>query len=247
MVAAVPEILDAAPRRVLAIYAHPDDPYVASGGTIARWVRDGTEVHIVVCTNGDKGALVAGSGSLQSTLLNAGALARQRVEEAMSAGEVLGVGEQHFLGFPDGELDEAVLRGEIVSWVRRVMPDVVLSHDPTAVFFGRDYFNHRDHRVVGWAVLDAVSPAAALPLYFPGSGPPWQVSTVYLSGTAEPDVWVDVSATVAAKVDALSCHASQFEGSSDWFRSGVRERAEETGRQVGLPAAESFRTLRLSA
>ncbi len=262
MVAVVAEILEVAPRRVLAVYAHPDDPYVASGGTIARWARAGAEIQIVVCTNGDKGAVNvdvdvdvdvgvdavdAEGSSLRSPGALSGALAHQRIEEAVSASEALGVGAPHFLGFPDGELDEAVLRREMVSWVRSVMPDVVLSHDPTAIFFGRDYFNHRDHRVVGWAVLDAVSPAAALPLYFPGSGPPWQVGTVYLSGTTEPDIWVDISATVAAKVDALSCHVSQFADSGDWFRSGVRERAEETGRYVGLSAAESFRMLRLSA
>ena len=46
----------------------------------------------------------------------------------------------------------------------------VLGPDPTAVFFGEDYFNHRDHRTVGFALLDALSPAAALPHYFPEAG-----------------------------------------------------------------------------
>ena len=38
---------------------------------------------------------------------------------------------------------------------------------PTAVFFGDGYFNHHDHRVTGWATLDAVAPAAGNPHYFP--------------------------------------------------------------------------------
>ncbi len=243
-------ILDTVPQRVLAIYAHPDDPYVASGGTLARWAREGADVQAVVCTNGDKGTSAVGDPSSLSdegSRVDVGALGPKRVKEALRAGEVLGIGEQHFLGFSDGELDEATLRAEIVVWVRRVMPDVVVSHDPTAVFFGRDYFNHRDHRVVGWAALDAVSPAAALPLYFPKAGSPWQVRTVYLSGTMEPDAWVDISTTLAAKVEALSCHASQFQDAGEWFRSAVHERAEEAGRQAGLVAAESFRTLRLIA
>ena len=100
------------------------------------------------------------------------------------------------LGYPDGELvDSDTFRGTLVQRVRRLRPDVVCGHDPTALFFGQEYFNHRDHRIAGTALLDAVSPAAALPLYFPDAGPPHQVATVLLSGTLEPDEWVDVSET----------------------------------------------------
>ena len=93
----------------------------------------------------------------------------------------------------DGELDDGPTCA--ASWSAGsggCDPDVVLGHDPTAVFFGQDYFNHRDHRTAGWALLDALSPAAALPHYFPEAGPPHQVATVYLSGTLDPDVWVDI-------------------------------------------------------
>ena len=38
------------------------------------------------------------------------------------------------------------LRLELVRCVRSVRPDVVCCPDPTAVFFGDGYFNHRDHR-----------------------------------------------------------------------------------------------------
>ncbi len=62
-------------------------------------------------------------------------------------------------------------------------PNFVCGHDPTVVFFGREYFNHRDHRIAGTALLDAVAPVAALPLYFPDAGPAHQVDTVLLSGT----------------------------------------------------------------
>ena len=62
----------------------------------------------------------------------------------------------------DGGAAILVRRDEqIVAAVRGTRPDVVVCPDPTAVFFGPSYFNHHDHRVVGWSVLDAVSPAAA--------------------------------------------------------------------------------------
>ena len=43
------------PGRVLAVYAHPDDPEISAGGTLARWAAAGAEVHSLVTTKGDKG------------------------------------------------------------------------------------------------------------------------------------------------------------------------------------------------
>ena len=44
------------PKRALAIYAHPDDPEVSAGGTLARWAQAGSEVWVLVTTLGDKGS-----------------------------------------------------------------------------------------------------------------------------------------------------------------------------------------------
>ena len=133
----------------------------------------------------------------------------------------------------------------LVEWVRRLRPEVVCGHDPTAMFFGQEYFNHRDHRIAGAALLDAVSPAAALPLYFPDAGPAHQVATVLLSGTLEPDEWVDVSETIECKAAAVECHRTQFAEPGGWAGEAVRRRAEEEGRRAGVPFAEGFRRLTL--
>jgi LmbE family N-acetylglucosaminyl deacetylase len=152
------------------------------------------------------------------------------------------------LGFPDGELlDSDEFLRTLVARVRALRPDVVCGHDPTAIFFGQDYFNHRDHRIAGLALLDAVAPAAALPHYFPDAGPPHQVSTVLLSGTLEPDDWVDVSDTIETKAAAVECHRSQFAGQGGWAGEAVRRRAAEEGRRAGVAYAEGFRRLSLGA
>ena len=44
------------PTRVLAIYAHPDDPEISAGGTLARWADAGADVHVLITTRGDKGS-----------------------------------------------------------------------------------------------------------------------------------------------------------------------------------------------
>ncbi|MHB8329932.1 MAG: PIG-L deacetylase family protein [Acidimicrobiales bacterium] len=232
------ELFDEPPGLVLAVYAHPDDPDVSCGGTLARWARQGAEVHVVICTSGDKGTT--------DPAVDPTELARRRRGEAAEAASLVGLAGQHMLGHPDGELvNDMSLRAELVGWVRRFQPATVLGPDPTAVFFGEDYFNHRDHRTVGFAVLDALSPAASLPHYFPEAGPAHHVGTVLLSGTLEPSVWVDVTETIDDKVAAVSCHRSQFADEGDWARRAVRTRAEEDGRRAGVAFAEGFRRLRL--
>jgi len=195
-------------------------------------------VHVLLCTDGDKGST--------DPATDPAALAGLRAAEAAEAAARVGLAGQSFLHYPDGELvDDVVFRGALVAEVRRLRPEVVLCPDPTAVFFGQEYFNHRDHRVTGWAVLDAVAPAAALPHYFPGTGPAHQVGTVLLSGTLEPDVWVDITDTVDVKAAAVGCHRSQFPDGAEWAATAVRMGAEDAGRQAGVPFAEGFRRLRL--
>ena len=93
--------------------------------------------------------------------------------------------------------------------------------------------------------LDAVAPAAALPLYFPDAGPAHQVATVLLSGTLDPDEWVDVSETIECKAAAVECHRTQFAEPGGWAGEAIRRRAEEEGRRAGVPFAEGFRRLTL--
>ena len=125
-------------------------------------------------------------------------------------------------------------------------PDVVVCPDPTAVFFGSGYVNHHDHRSVGFATLDAVAPAASSPLYHPEAGPAHVVSQLYLSGTLEPDTWVDVGDHLDTKIAALRCHESQIAGRAPVIEEAVRRRAEDSGRQAGVGYAEGFRRLTLA-
>ncbi len=231
-------MMDDIPEVVLAVYAHPDDADVACGGTLARWAKGGAAVHLIVCTDGGKGTF--------DPDVTPADLAARRAAELEASSALIGLESVTNLGYPDGGLaDSDELRGTLVEWVRRLRPDVVCGHDPTALFFGQEYFNHRDHRLAGTTLLDAVSPAAALPHYFPEAGPPHQVATVLLSGTLEPDVWVDVTETIDLKAAAVECHRTQFAEPGGWAGEAVRRRAEQEGRRAGAGYAEGFRRLTL--
>jgi LmbE family N-acetylglucosaminyl deacetylase len=224
------------------VYAHPDDAEIAAGGTLAKWAAAGAAVWVLVTARGDKGT--------DDPDADLDALTALRVEETAKASALLGLAGHFHLGYADGELsDDRELRGAIVKYVRELRPEVVLCPDPTAVFFGDGYFNHHDHRVTGWATLDAVAPAAGNPHYFPehireGLGV-HQIRAVYLSGTLEPNTWVDIGATLERKIDGLFCHASRLVEAGDWFRQFLRDRAEQAGTGEGMRYAEAFRRITL--
>ena len=227
------------PDRVLAVYAHPDDHEVSCGGTLAAWSAAGATVEVVILHRGDKGSSDPG--------VDRDSLATRRASEVEAAAAVLGVASVHLLGLADGESEnDLALRERLVGLVRSLRPDAVVCPDPTALFFGDGYVNHRDHRVCGFATLDAVAPAASSPLYFPAAGSAHQVARIYLSGTLEPDTAVDISATLPRKVAAVACHESQLGEGGEWVHELVEQRAAEAGEQVGLRHAELFRLIRLT-
>jgi LmbE family N-acetylglucosaminyl deacetylase len=232
-------VLAAVPGRALAVYAHPDDPEVSCGGTLAHWASKGADVRLVVVNAGDKGS--------HDPATDPAGLTERRAREVHAAAEVLGLSGVDLLGLPDGEVtNDLALRSRLVALVRRHRPEVVVCPDPTAVFFGDTYVNHRDHREVGWAVIDAVAPAAGSPLYFPEAGEAHQVEALLLSGTFDADAWVDVSGSVEAKIAAVACHESRTGSEPELVAELVRLRSAETGAEAGLAHAESFRRVRFT-
>jgi LmbE family N-acetylglucosaminyl deacetylase len=229
-------IEDVTPDRALAVYAHPDDPEVACGGTLARWASLGAEVHLVIACRGEK-------GSAERTT-DPDALAASRAEEVARAAEVLQLASVEHLGYGDGEVEnDALLRARLIEIVRRRRPDALVAPDPTAVFFGDSYVNHRDHRQLGWAVLDTLVPAAS-PLYVPEAGEAHQIGLVLLSGTLDADAWVDVEAVLDTKVAAVACHESRLGGDPALIGELLEHRAAEEGARAGIARAEAFRRLR---
>src|SRR5262245_14539528 len=126
------ELVTDTPARVLAVYAHPDDPEISCGGTLAAWADAGAQVHVLTCTRGDKGS--------SDPADDAGSLVRLRAAEVVAAAKILGLAGHQQLPIDDGEVENSVeLRSRIVAEIRRVRPDVLVCPDPTAVFFGQSY------------------------------------------------------------------------------------------------------------
>jgi LmbE family N-acetylglucosaminyl deacetylase len=227
------------PERALVIAAHPDDIEFVVAGTAAKWARAGTVVGYVLATSGDAGSHVPGITREQ--------VARIREEEQRAAAKLAGVDEVVFLGYHDGEVEPTLaLRRDLVREIRRFEPDIVICYDPTRLLIGDRYINHPDHRAVGQAALDAIAPAAAMPLVFPELGEeglkPHRVKEVLVASGPEPDTWVDITETIDVKIEALRRHTSQFPEGWDPGEM-VRGWAAESGEKAGVPYAEVYRRI----
>ena len=229
------------PKRVLFIVAHPDDPDFGAGGTTVRWVRGGAQVTYVIVTDGAKGT--------NDPELSGDRLVHNRQAEQWAAARILGVSEVVFLGYPDGQVyNTPELRRDLVRQVRLHRPDLVVTHDPTARFFGDIWINHPDHRAVGDTALDAIFPLARNRLCFPEHEreglAPHNVLTIFLTGSNEPNEWVDISETLDLKIAALWEHRSQIDD-PEALASRVHQRAREYAEGTPYSHAERFRRITL--
>jgi LmbE family N-acetylglucosaminyl deacetylase len=230
-----------APRRAMAIHAHPDDQEFTIAGTLAKWAHAGTEIVSVVITSGD-----AGSNDPTMSAGSRPALARLREAEQLAACRVLGVARTVFLHYPDGELEPDLgLRRALTRVIRKERPEVVLCGDPSAHFYGNSYINHPDHRAAAQAACDAVFPSAGTRLIFPElleeGLEPHNVLRLYLHGVEKPDTWIDIAETIELKIAALREHRSQV-GEADVARR-MRQWAAEDGKERGLAFAETYRVM----
>lgn len=226
-------------KRVLMVAAHPDDPEFSSGGTVAKWVRSGIEVIYVVATSGDKGT--------PDKEMTGDRLSRQREDEQRAAAARLGVNKVIFLRFPDGELlPDLRLRGAITRAIREYKPYAVMTHDPLTLFYNNEFINHPDHRAVGQATVDAIYPTARDPLQFNEhireGLEPHKVKEIYIFGTENPNVLVDISDTIGDKVEALKLHKSQV-GPAEELEQRIKMRSAQVGEPHGLGYAEAFRRI----
>ena len=186
------------PESVLTIGAHPDDAEFGAGATLSRWAQTGTDITMLIVTDGSKGSWDPQED--QNTLI------ARRIIEQRAAADVLGVSLCEHLDYVDGELEYTMtLRNDVARAIRRFKPDVVMSHDPW-----QRYQMHPDHRATGLAAIDGVVTARE-PLALSDSGLPAHRPKALLLWSADaPDYSVRVKRHDGdRKIEALLCHSSQ--------------------------------------
>lgn len=236
-------------KTVLLIGAHADDDML-SHGTLAMLQAHENHVYVLTLTTGNVGT--------QDPNLSRTQLAGIRRQEEVAALAELGIpGEQYInLGYDDGLLefeDRKAVVENLVRWIRKLRPDVLLAWDP-----GKNYqrWHKSDHRAASYLTADAAR-AAMWRLLFEGQitqeGLKEYMIPEYLFFNdydhEDENVWVDISDFVEKKVNAGAKYISQFgpgwknykldlsESELKQMKDGVRNRIRT---KDGKPA-EGFR------
>ena len=151
--------------------------------------------------------------------MDRGELAAMREREQRAAAKAVGVTDVRFLGQPDGQLEANLeLRKVISRVIRQVKPNVVITQNPERRY-ERIFASHPDHLACGEATISAIYPDARNPhshveLLTEGHEP-HAVEWMWITQGSEPNLAVDITANIDAKVAALSSHSSQVEWIED--------------------------------
>jgi len=196
-------------KTIMLIGAHADDDAM-SHGTLAMLQAHGNQIYIVTLTSGNVGT--------QDRNLSRTQLAQIRRQEELAALAELGIPGGHYsnLGYDDGLLefeDRKAVVENLVRWIRKIRPDVLLAFDP-----GKRYqrWHKSDHRAAAYLAADSAR-AAMWRLLFEGQiiqeGLQEYMIPQYLfydSGEEDENTWVDISEFVEKRVNAGAKYVSQY-------------------------------------
>jgi LmbE family N-acetylglucosaminyl deacetylase len=157
--------------RLLVVFAHPDDESMGMGGTIAKYSAQGVETYCVCASRGERGWF---GPEEQNPGLSA--LGQIREKELTAAVNGLGMKGLYYLDYIDGEVDQANHNeaiGKIVSHIRRIKPQVVVTFPPDG------NYGHPDHIAIGQFTSAAAICAADSGYQDPKNLSAHQVSKLY--------------------------------------------------------------------
>ncbi len=212
---------------ILVVAAHPDDEALGCGGTIAKRVAEGDEVHLLFVADG-----VGARGG------DAASASNQRQRACDSAAEILSVSSISHLGFPDNKLDSVPLLDviqRIEQKLAEILPSVVYTHHPGDL--------NVDHRLTCEAVMTACRPlpgSSVNEIYFFEviSSSEWSLPGAEVFS---PNVFEDITGYLETKMKALEAYAEEMRPAPH-SRSyeHLRSLALHRGHSVGFDAAEAF-------
>ena len=222
-------------EKVLVIAAHPDDEVLGMGGTIAKLVKEGSVVDVLIVTDG--------SSSQYRESDRLGEIIEAKKLETRNCANVLGVRDIYYGGLPDMKLDctpHIDINQAIERVIDKVQPDTVFTH-----FWGDV---NMDHQNVYKSTLVTVRPVLGqvvrnLYCYRVPSSTEWtpnKEDTMFM-----PNYFVDIEQYAEQKYKAFACYSTELR---DYPHPRsvqyLRESDKAAGLRVGMLAAEEFVMLR---
>jgi N-acetylglucosamine malate deacetylase 1 len=220
---------------VIAVGAHPDDVEIACGGTLARLVRKGYQVGIVDLTDGEPTPLSPGPDV--------------RMAEARRAAEILGVAVRINLNLPNRRLfDTFEARVALAKVFRRHRPKVVLGFGGKTVLASPDHYQAMqitDAAVFYSRLTKWDEHFDGLPVHTIGNQLGFAITFHGLDlPHASGYIVADIGSTLAVKLDAVRCYATQFPAAKAGIFGAVETMNRYHGLTAGYEAGEIFLTYR---
>lgn len=211
--------------KVLVLSPHPDDEILGAGGSIARHVADGDEVHVVYVT---KTYSPDWSDEFRS----------ERYEEIVQVSEILGF-KWSRLCLPVLKLHD-MSRKELYE---KIEGSINFAEPDTVYIPWRGDINP-DHRIVHEVAMSALRPYTAptvktILAYETLSETEWGHKPFW------PNVYVDIRLHLEKKIEAMKAYASELKMiPHPRSPEGIREKARIRGSEARLLAAEAFMLMR---
>jgi bacillithiol biosynthesis deacetylase BshB2 len=207
-------------RKLLAVFAHPDDESFICGGTLAKYAAEGVHITLVSATRGEMGRRMG-----NPPYLNRETLPAAREKELRHACECLGIRELKFLDIRDKTvefIDPESLIARISAIMEETDPDVVLT-------FHERLGGHPDHCAIGKVTTEAFRRSRKRgSLYFISFGNTMENPEPY-GYTRDDVVRIDIGAHLEAKLAAFRAHRCQSE-INEWVWLPDREALSRFGR-----------------
>lgn len=207
--------------RILAVGAHLDDIELACGGTVAKAVKAGHEVKMIVMSK-------SGYTNFDGRVMRLDEIA---VEEGTRAARILGVDDFEVLDFDNKDIpyDSTVIE-ELDKRMTVFRPDIIFTHWP--------FDTHQAHVGTSKSVISAARRYNTVYFFEPIS-PSGRSYVGY-----RPQVYVDISDEISVKIDALKQHESELNKFGEGWIRGVKARAAFRGYEMNREYGEVFETLR---
>jgi LmbE family N-acetylglucosaminyl deacetylase len=219
---------------ILVVAAHPDDEVLGCGGTLALMSSHGRSVHVLLLADGESSRAPSNAGHQ----IDSARIAARNVS-SKAACRIMGCSSVDLLALPDNRLDGL----ELLDIVKHVEAFVQL-HQPSTVLTHWAGDVNIDHRVVHEAVIAACRPQPGHPvkelLFFEvPSSTEWRPAGTI--GPFIPNWFVDISMTLAKKLEALQTYESELRAfPHPRSARAVEALARWRGATVGVEAAEAF-------
>lgn len=217
--------------KILVLAPHADDEVLGMGGTIAKLSAEGHDVIVAILTGHGKEKHPLWPRSNWDTIR----------EECSKAVEIIGVSELRFEELPAACLDHIPTYE-----TNNIVAKLIEETQPEEVYIPFAFDLHKDHSAIAYAATVALRPYlnstnCVRRVFAYETLSETHLAPAYLAPAFQPNVFVNITATLDKKLFAMRAYSSQLQPDHlPRSIAGLKALARLRGTHIGVEAAEAF-------